>query len=72
MISYIEKRGTKEFEYHLDLEILNDKKGRPYYSMSKKINNIISKKFKTKRYNLFLSITDEKEYSAAFTILQKK
>ena len=63
------------FRYNLnfkDIEILNDKKGRPYYSMSKKINNIISKKFKTKRYNLFLSITDEKEYSAAFTILQKK
>ena len=63
------------FRYNLnfkDIEILNDKKGRTYYSMSKKINNIISKKFKTKRYNLFLSITDEKEYSAAFTILQKK
>ena len=63
------------FRYNLnfkDIEILNDKKGRTYYSILKKINNIISKKFKTKRYNLFLSITDEKEYSAAFTILQKK
>ena len=55
-----------------DIEILNDKMGRPYYLMSKKIDKIILKKFKIKKYNLFLSITDEKEYSAAFTILQKK
>jgi|TARA_B100001093_G_C26590316_1_gene911184 holo-[acyl-carrier protein] synthase len=55
-----------------DIEILNDKIGKPYYSKSKKINNIINKKFKTKKYNLFLSISDEKDYSVAFTILQTK
>ena len=54
-----------------DIEILNDKLGKPYYFKSKKITNIIYKKFKTKRYNLFLSITDEKDYSIAFTIIQK-
>ena len=55
-----------------DIEILNDKIGKPYYFKSKKITNIINKKFKTKRYNLFLSITDEKDYSIAFTILQSQ
>ena len=55
-----------------DIEILNDKIGKPHYLKSKKITNIISKKFKTKRYNLFLSITDEKDYSIAFTILQSQ
>ena len=55
-----------------DIEILNDKIGKPYYSKSKKINEIINKKFKVKKYNLFLSISDEKDYSIAFTILQKK
>ena len=55
-----------------DIEILNDKIGKPYYFKSKKITNIISRKFKTKRYNLFLSITDEKDYSIAFTILQSQ
>ena len=55
-----------------DIEILNDKLGKPYFFISKKINNIINKKFKTKRYNLFLSISDEKDYSIAFTILQRK
>ena len=55
-----------------DIEILNDKIGKPYYLESKKINDIINQRFKTKKYNLFLSISDEKEYSIAFTILQKK
>ena len=53
-----------------DIEILNDKRGKPYYFKTKKIDDIINKKFKTKRYNLFLSISDEKNYSIAFTILQ--
>ena len=55
-----------------DIEILNDKMGKPYYFKSKKINNLIYKKFKIKSYDLFLSISDEKDYSIAFTIIQKK
>ena len=55
-----------------DIEILNDKMGKPYYFKSKKINNLIFKKFKIKSYDLFLSISDEKDYSIAFTIIQKK
>ena len=53
-----------------DIEILNDKIGKPYYLKTKKIDQIIRKKFNTKRYDLFLSISDEKDYSIAFTILQ--
>ena len=53
-----------------DIEILNDKKGKPYYFKTKKIDNIINKRFKVKKYDLFLSISDEKNYSIAFTILQ--
>ena len=53
-----------------DIEILNDKLGKPYYLKSSKINAIIKKRFKINRYNLFLSISDEKDYSIAFTILQ--
>ena len=55
-----------------DIQILNDKLGKPYYLISKKINNIIKKKFQIKNYNLSLSISDEKDYSIAFTILQRK
>ena len=55
-----------------DIEILNNKKGKPFYSKSKKIDTIIKKTFKISNFNLFLSISDEKDYSIAFTILQKK
>ena len=63
------------FRYNLnfkDIEILNDKIGKPFFYKSKKINEIINKRFKIKKYNLFLSISDEKDYSVAFTILQVK
>ena len=55
-----------------DIQIFNDKLGKPYYLISKKINSMIKKKFQIKNYNLSLSISDEKDYSVAFTILQKK
>ncbi len=55
-----------------DIEILNDKLGKPYYTISKKIKKFILKKKKIKNFYLFLSISDEKEYSIAFTIIQKK
>ena len=55
-----------------DIEILNNKIGKPYYSKSKKINSIIYKQLKIKKYNLFLSKKKKKDYSVAFTILQKQ
>ncbi len=55
-----------------DIEILNDNIGKPYYYKSKKIDKIVLKRFKIEKYNLFLSISDEKDYSVAFTILQTK
>ena len=53
-----------------DIEIVNDKKGKPYYLKSKKISKIIHKNFNIKKYNCFLSISDEKDYSTAFTLIQ--
>ena len=55
-----------------DIEVLNDIMGKPYFFKSKKIDRIIKKKFKIDKYNLFLSISDEKDYSIAFTILQSR
>ena len=55
-----------------DIEILNNKFGKPYFIVSKKITNIINKNFKIKKFDLFLSISDEKDYSIAFTILQTR
>ena len=54
-----------------DIEIINNKLGKPYFLLNKKIINLISKKLKVKNFNLFLSISDENEYSVAFTIIQE-
>ena len=53
-----------------DIEVINDKMGKPYYLITKKIVKLIQIKFKTKKFNCFLSISDEKEYSTAFAIIQ--
>ena len=53
-----------------DIEIINDKMGKPYYSKTTKIKKVVKKNFKVKNFNCFLSISDEKEYSTAFTIIQ--
>ena len=54
-----------------DIEIINDKLGKPHYSINPKIKKIIKIKKKTNNFKLFLSISDEKDYSVAFTIIQK-
>ena len=55
-----------------DISIVNDKLGKPSFSVNKKINMLIKKKHKTNSFNFFLSISDEKKYSIAFVIFQKK
>ena len=54
-----------------DIEIVNDKLGKPYYLINNKIKQIIKKKKKVNKFKLFLSISDEKDYSVAFIIIQK-
>ena len=55
-----------------DISIINDKFGKTFIKKSNKINNFMKKKFKTKKINIFLSISDEKKHSVAFVILEKK
>ena len=72
--SFAKSLGTgirKELNFK-DIQILNDKIGKPYYLKTKKISKIIYNKYKTKMFDLFLSISDEKDYSVAFTIIQTK
>ncbi len=54
-----------------DISVINDKLGKPSFFISKKIKNMIKKKFKIRKFNFFLSISDEEKYSIAFVILQK-
>ena len=64
--------GFRENLNFKDIQIVNDKLGKPYYLVNTKVKNLIKKKKKIKNFNLFLSISDEKDYSIAFTILQTK
>ena len=53
-----------------DIEVVNNRMGKPNYVKNKKITKIIQNQFKIKGYNLFLSISDERKYSTAFVIIQ--
>ena len=55
-----------------DVEILNDNLGKPYFRLNNKTKKIVLKTLKVKNFDIFLSISDEKEYSIAFTIIQEK
>ena len=55
-----------------DISIVNDKLGKPSFIINEKIKKIVKKKFKTISFNFFLSISDEKKYSVAYVVLQKK
>jgi len=54
-----------------DIVIKNNKSGKPFFFITKKVKSLIKKKFKTKKFNFYLSISDEKNYSVAFVIFQK-
>ncbi|MDB9812603.1 holo-ACP synthase [Candidatus Pelagibacter sp.] len=62
-------RGNLNFK---DITITNDKLGKPSFIITDKIKKIIKKQFKTSSFDFFLSISDEKKYSIAYVILQKK
>ena len=63
------------FRYNLsfkDITIVNDKLGKPSFLITEKIKKIVKKQFKTSSFDFFLSISDEKKYSIAYVVLQKK
>ena len=54
-----------------DIEVVNNTYGKPYISINKKIANKIKTLFKVKKFNILLSISDEKKYSIASIIISK-
>ena len=72
--AFVKAIGTG-FRYDInfiDIEVKNYKNGKPYISLSKKLNNFLQKKFKIQKYKVFLSLSDEKDYSIAFVVIDKK
>ncbi len=55
-----------------DIEITNDKKGKPIINISNNIKNFLKKKFKLSKYKIFLSLSDEKKHSIAYVIINKQ
>ena len=64
--------GFRENLNFKDITIINDKLGKPSFVVTDKIKKIVKKQFKISSFDFFLSISDEKKYSIAYVILQKK
>ena len=62
---------SKGFKFN-DITIINNSKGQPFFELEKKIQLFIKKKFKIKKYQIHLSISDEKKYSIAYVILNER
>ena len=52
-----------------EIVIDNDKKGKPIIRILGKTKKIVSKKIKSNRYNIFLSLTDDSPFAAATVII---
>ena len=64
--------GFREKLKFKDISIINNKDGKPSVKINTKLHNLINKKFKTKKTNVHLSISDESKHSIAFVILETK
>ena len=54
-----------------DISILNDKKGKPYFSFNRKLKEILKKKYNLNSFKAHLSLSEEKKHSISYVILQK-
>ena len=55
-----------------DISSINNKLGKPSFVITDKIKKIVNKQFNISAFNFFLSLSDERKYSIAYVILQKK
>ena len=71
--AFVKALGTG-FRYGINfknIEIKNDKLGKPFVNLNKILINRIKKKYKVKKFNIFLSISDENKYAIANVIITK-
>ena len=54
-----------------DIEVVNNHYGKPYLLINKRVINKIKTSFKVKKFNILLSIADEKKYAIASVIISK-
>ena len=54
-----------------DISVKKNKLGKPTISYNNKVKEILNKKFKSKKFSVYISLSDEKEYSIAYVIINK-
>ena len=54
-----------------DINVSKNRRGKPHLTLSNKLKDILKKKLKLKKVKIFLSLSDEREYSVAYVITQK-
>ena len=54
-----------------DIEIKNNKNGKPSINISRNVDNFLKKKLKIGKHKIHLSLSDENKYSIAFVIISK-
>ena len=64
--------GISKNLHFKDIEIKNNKRGKPAINLNKSTILYLKKKFKVKSFKTNLSISDEKNYSIAYVIIEKK
>ena len=71
--AFVKTLGTG-FAHNINFKYINVSKkrsGKPYLTLSNKLKNILKRKLKLKKVKIFLSLSDEREYSVAYVITQK-
>tara|TARA_B100002051_G_C16610861_1_gene573050 strand:- start:341 stop:727 length:387 start_codon:yes stop_codon:yes gene_type:complete len=63
--------GISKNLHFKDIEIKNNKKGKPSIILSKNTSSYLRKKFKVKSFKTNLSLSDEKNYSIAYVIIER-
>ena len=64
--------GISKNLHFKDIEIKKNKKGKPSINLNKSTFIFLKKKFKVKSFKTNLSLSDEKNYSIAYVIIEKK
>ena len=54
-----------------DISVKKNKLGKPIITYNNKVKKILNKKFKSKKINVYVSLSDEKYYSIAYVIVNK-
>ena len=54
-----------------DINVKNNKLGKPILSFNNNVRKILIEKFKSNKFSVYVSLSDEKYYSIAYVIINK-